>query len=89
MLAKCRANSSCSGYLHIGHAKAALLNDYFAHDLYKGTLILRFDDTNPSKATEDFKDAIVVDLDLLGVKPEDRFHIQVTTSSCFTNSLSN
>lgn len=58
------------GYLHIGHAKAALLSDYFGHVAYKGKMRLRLDDTNPSKEKQEYQDAIVEDLALMGIKPD-------------------
>lgn len=58
-----------SGFLHIGHVKAAMLNDYFATK-WKGKLILRFDDTNTDKSTSDFETAIIGDLALIGITPD-------------------
>lgn len=58
------------GYLHIGHAKAALLSDYFGHVAYQGQLRLRLDDTNPSKEKGEYQDAIIEDLALMGITPD-------------------
>jgi glutaminyl-tRNA synthetase len=60
-----------NGYLHIGHAKSALLNYWIAQE-YGGKFNLRFDDTNPEKESQEYVDAIKRDLRWLGINWEDR-----------------
>jgi len=60
-----------NGYLHIGHAKAILLN-YNVAKMYNGKFNLRFDDTNPIKEEQEFVDSIIEDIKWLGVNWEDR-----------------
>jgi len=60
-----------NGYLHIGHAKASLLN-YRMAKKYNGKFNLRFDDTNPIKEDVEYVKAIQKDLTWLGIDWEDR-----------------
>ncbi len=54
-----------NGYLHIGHAKAICLDFGLALEL-GGRCHLRFDDTNPTKESQEYVDAIMRDIRWLG-----------------------
>jgi glutaminyl-tRNA synthetase len=55
-----------NGYLHIGHVKAWMIDYLIAKD-FNGDLILRFDDTNPTKEETEFVEAIKEDTRWLGI----------------------
>jgi glutamyl-tRNA synthetase len=60
---------SPTGRLHVGNIRTALHNFLFAHK-NGGTFILRIDDTDRERSTEEFDQAIRDDLDWLGLRPE-------------------
>ncbi len=60
---------SPTGRIHIGNARTALLNYFFARK-HGGTFLLRFDDTDSERSTEEFALGIEVDLAWLGVEPD-------------------
>jgi len=62
-----------NGYLHIGHAKSICLNFGVAEE-YGGTCNLRYDDTNPDTAMQEFVDSIQDDIRWLGFDWEDRLY---------------
>jgi glutamyl-tRNA synthetase len=60
---------SPTGRLHIGNARTALLNWLFAK-ARSGTFILRCDDTDRERSTEEFARGVAEDLAWLGIVPD-------------------
>ena len=60
---------SPTGRLHLGNARPALLNWFFARS-HSGTYILRMDDTDTARSTREFADGIERDLAWLGIVPD-------------------
>ena len=60
---------SPTGRLHVGNIRTALHNYLFARK-NGGTFILRIDDTDRERSTEEFDQAIREDLDWLGLTPD-------------------
>jgi glutamyl-tRNA synthetase len=61
-----------NGYLHIGHAKAAIVDHEYARR-YEGRFLLRFDDTNPENAQLEFYEAQKEDLRWLGIDWDEEY----------------
>lgn len=62
-----------NGYLHIGHAKAIVVDFGVAAD-FGGTCVLRLDDTNPETEETDFVQGIINDIAWLGYEPAEVRH---------------
>lgn len=63
---------SPTGRLHVGNVRTALINWLFAHG-QQGKFILRIDDTDLERSTKEHEDALMVDLEWLGLVWADSF----------------
>ena len=70
MTARVRFAPSPTGSLHVGNALTAVANRRFADEL-DGVLVLRVDDTDPTRTVEGGEQAILEDLGWLGVSFEE------------------
>lgn len=61
-----------SGPLHLGHSRAAILNDEYVKR-YNGKFILRVEDTNPDKIDPEVYDTLRPDLEWLGVTIHEQY----------------
>ena len=66
---------SPTGYLHIGGARTALFNYLFARH-NGGKFLLRIEDTDEKRSTQEAINAILQGLDWLGLKHDDDFILQ-------------
>jgi glutamyl-tRNA synthetase len=74
MTVRVRFAPSPTGYLHIGGARTALFNWLFARH-HGGTLVLRIEDTDQSRNTEEAASAIYQGLEWLGINWDEGPHV--------------
>ena len=58
-----------SKYAHVGHAISFMINYLYAKK-YDGRCFVRFEDTNPELSRQEYVDAILEDLEYVGIKPD-------------------
>ena len=61
-----RIAPSPTGYLQVGNGRAAVLNALFAKKS-RGKFMLRIDDTDDTRSTKEYEDAIIEDIAWLGL----------------------
>ena len=64
---RCRFAPSPTGLIHVGNLRSAVLNWIYSKK-NKGEFILRIDDTDLERSKSKYKEAIINDLDWLGLK---------------------
>ncbi|MBL4907417.1 MAG: glutamate--tRNA ligase [Sneathiella sp.] len=67
MTAKFRFAPSPTGYLHVGNARLALINWLFAKKV-GGSMVLRLDDTDAERSTDEYAQGIQDDMQWLGLE---------------------
>ncbi|WP_336294383.1 glutamate--tRNA ligase [Bartonella sp. CB169] len=70
---KVRFAPSPTGYIHIGNVRIALFNWLYAQ-AHNGKFILRYDDTDVERSKQEYIDAIGIDLEWLGIKPDELYY---------------
>ena len=80
MTPRVRFAPSPTGYLHVGAARTALYNYLFARNS-GGTFILRSDDTDKARSTDEFQEDILEHLRWLGLEWDEGFEIGGTHGS--------
>ena len=70
---RCRFAPSPTGKIHVGNARSAILNWIFCKQ-NNGQFILRIDDTDQSRSSKEFENAIKSDLEWLGLNWHNTFN---------------
>jgi glutaminyl-tRNA synthetase len=75
-----------NGFLHVGHARAVIVNFELAKH-FKGYTNLRYDDTNPVKEDEVYVKGILEDIRWLGYEPENIYYASDYFGEMFERAL--